>query len=403
MVGVRLRQARWMAGLTQKQLAARLQEGGCQVSVATISKYERGHSFPDARFLLRAASALHVAGTYFIHKPEMQVDWKSFRRRKKMNAKQQASVKGYASDLTGLQLELLQMIHRPSAPDLPNAISIRDFGEAEEMADALREVWALDNRPLDNLVQTVEDRGIIVIDWEDATGDFDGLSGWCKQTPVTVISTNRSTDRIRFSLAHEIGHLVMDMERQDEEALSNRFAAALLVPAEHARNELGERRAQLDWSELALLKRKYGLSMAAWVRRARDLEIIDANHFKTMNIHMRSRGWHRQEPVNYQGDESPLLLKQLVERALSEGLINADRLRKVGLDDWVQAKEYNPGHLTVRDLKALPDSERELVIERAFKAASAMDVEPLDAYDDADFLEEYDGYEWIDESKAKAR
>ena len=73
------------------------------------------------------------------------------------------------------------------------------------------------------------------------------------------------------SLAHELGHLVMDcrgVKSKEEEKLAHRFAAAFIVPAAVARRELGPRRRSLNLAELALLKGKHGLSMQGWARRA---------------------------------------------------------------------------------------------------------------------------------------
>lgn len=288
----------------------------------------------------------------------------------------------FASDRAELQIELHSTLYPNSPPDLPAPAPARDYDDAEEIAKQLRATWDVGNRPLDNLVQTAEDRGVIVISWEDASGRFDGLSGWCGEYPVAAINANRSTDRKRFNLAHEIGHLVMDTSKSsvDDEILAHRFAAALLVPAEHAYHELGRERRHLDWGELMMLKRKYGLSMAAWIRRARDLKIISKRYFENLNIELSSLGWRRREPVEYIGDEEPLLLKQMVQRAVAEGLVSPDRMTRIGVDVWEpEPQQSEPGHLTVYDLLAMPEDERNAVMERAFKAAADYDFEIFEA------------------------
>jgi hypothetical protein len=132
-------------------------------------------------------------------------------------------------------------------------------------------------------------------------------------------------DRRRYDVAHELGHLVMKRRPPDaklEEQLAHRFAAAFLVPAASARTELGTKRRALDVQELGLLKQKWGMSMQAWVRRACDLEIISRAHYQSVNILFRSRGWHRSEPVSFDGAESPKRFELLVIRALSEGVVS---------------------------------------------------------------------------------
>ena len=383
MIGNRIRQARLLAGFTQKELADRLGKRGYPVTSAAISKYEKNKSHPPAQFMLLASSEMNVRSTYFSHQPSEKVIWKSFRRQSRLGKKKQEAVKEYAADLAELHVELHSLLYPNNPPNLPPPTQVRNPTEAEEVAKSVRDGWDLGNRPLDNLVQTAEDRGVVVISWHDESGRFDGLSGTCGAYPVTVINTNRSSDRIRFSLAHEIGHLVMDTSTvsvKNEERFAHRFAAALIVPAKHAYLELGTKRDRLDWGELMMLKRKFGLSMAAWVTRAKDLGVINQYQHTLMFKDLSRRGWRKQEPVEYLGDEEPLQLKQMALRAVAEGLTSPDRISSVCpscLDDAVDETESD--HLTVRDLLKMPEDERNAVMQRAFALAANDDFETFEA------------------------
>lgn len=382
MIGARLKQARLLAGMTQRQLASALGEKGLKITAAAISKYEKGKSFPTAQFMLLASSVLNVPGSYFLHQPATSVEWTAFRRHSKLGKKQQEAVMAYASDIVELQIELHSVLYPNTPPNLPEPAITKTFDDAELIAAQVRATWDVGNRPLDNLLQTAEDQGVIIVEWEDESGKFDGLSGRCGNYPVTVINANRSADRKRFNLAHEIGHLVMDTSHasEDDESLAHRFAAALLVPEDHAVRELGRDRRQLDWGELMMLKRKYGLSMAAWIRRARDLKIISERYYKALNIERSSRGWRINEPVEYLGDEEPIQLKQMASRAVSEGLVSIDRMTRIGVDFWEsERKRPESKHLTVYDLLAMPEDEREAVMTRAFELAAEYDFEIFEA------------------------
>ena len=74
MIGARLKQARLLAGMTQRQLARELGEAGFKITAAAISKYEKEKSFPTARFMLLASSVLGVPSTYLMHEPELVGD-----------------------------------------------------------------------------------------------------------------------------------------------------------------------------------------------------------------------------------------------------------------------------------------------------------------------------------------
>lgn len=394
MIGARLKQARLLAGMTQRELARALSDNGYKITAAAISKYEKERSFPTAQFMLLASGVLNVPGSYFLHQPDTTVQWTAFRKQSRFGKKKQEAVMAYASDLVELQIELHSILYPDSPPDLPAPAIARNYEDAEEIAEQVRTAWDVGNRPLDNLVQTAEDRGVIVIGWDDESGRFDGLSGWCGEYPITVINANRSADRKRFNLAHEIGHLVMDTSHSsvDDERLAHRFAAALLVPGEHAYHELGRERRNLDWGELMVLKRKYGLSMAAWVRRAKDLKIISEHCYEALNIERSTLGWRQCEPVEYLGDEEPLQLKQMVQRVVAEGLVSPDRMTRIGVDIWEQESEQSDSeHLTVYDLMEMPEDERNAVMEQAFELAADYDFEIFEAnefYELEDFDDE---------------
>jgi Zn-dependent peptidase ImmA (M78 family)/transcriptional regulator with XRE-family HTH domain len=395
MIGARLKQARLLAGMTQKELASALGEKGLKITAAAISKYEKEKSFPTAQFMFLASGVLNVPGSYFLHQPATSVKWTAFRRHSKLGKKEQEVIQQQAADLAELHVELYSVLYPHRVPVLPTAVPVKTFADAEAVANSLRDMWELDSRPLDNLVQTSEDKGVVVIGW-DKSEHFDGLSGWCDKFPVVVIHTGKSADRTRFSLAHEIGHLLMDtsaVSQKMEEKLAHRFAAALLVPAEHARDELGPTRNGIDWGELKMLKRKYGLSMAAWLVRARDLDIISKSSFEAMYKEFGWMGWRTEEPEEYRGDEEPIQLKQMASRAVAEGMVSIDRMTRIGVDMWEpERKQPESKHLTVYDLLAMPEDERKAVMAQAFELAAKEDFEVFEAYElYDDYDEEFDG------------
>lgn len=392
MLGERIRQARLLAGLTQEALADALTDAGHPATKAVISKYEKNKSTPSAQFLLLAASILDVPSSYFTHQPTLEVNWLAFRRHSTLPVREQEAVKAYAADVAELQIELQSLLHPDTGADLPEIMSVTSMEDAEQAAMRLRERWELEENPIDSLVQTAEDHQVIVVGWRKHGGEFDGLSGWCNQHPVTVISTIVDTDRRRFTLAHEIGHLVMDtsaVTEKEAEKLAHRFAAALLVPTERVIRELGARRTRLDWEELGILKRKYGVSMAAWVYRAKDLGIITEHYAASLYREMGERGWRKHEPVDYIADEEPLKLEQMAHRAVAEGLISPDQIRRV-YPDWFERELASPssGRFTIYDLLELPDDEQQKVMEAAFAAAADEEFEIFEANE---FLEENEG------------
>ena len=221
---------------------------------------------------------LKVKPEYFLTEPKVNVEWLAFRRHSTLPVMTQNRVKHYAAQVAESQMELEALLYPDEQPEFPSIRRVTDFADAEAAANDLREAWQLDDNPIDNLFQTVEDHGGVVVEWHEDVGQFDGLSGWGnKIAPLAVINMRVKEDRRRFNLAHELGHLLMDtsgLPDKEQQKFAHRFAAALLVPAHVAQRELGKFRNRLDWHEIVLLKQKYGMSMAAWIYRAKDLDII---------------------------------------------------------------------------------------------------------------------------------
>lgn len=136
--------------------------------------------------------------------------------------------------------------------------------------------------------------GYLVITTPIAEGEkFDGLQASIAEQPVIVVAEQWPGDRQRFTLAHELGHLLLGgrlSAELNEEQACNRFAGAFLLPASTLRNQLGAKRHMLEIQELYLLKHEFGLSMAACLYRAKDLGIITPQTHKPTNPQAFKRG-----------------------------------------------------------------------------------------------------------------
>jgi Zn-dependent peptidase ImmA (M78 family) len=160
--------------------------------------------------------------------------------------------------------------------------------------------------------------------------DFDVCTFFANRVPVIVIKTELPGNRQRFNLGHELGRLVLDVkENLNSEAACHRFVGVFLAPNQAVYFELGSRRTTLDMNELFLLKKKYGLSMQAWVFRARDLEIISENAATRLFQRFRANGWRRNEPGEALPAEEPLRMERLVYRALAKDLISRSRAQEL--------------------------------------------------------------------------
>lgn len=346
MIGERIKQARKAAGLSLRALADR-----AGVTAMAISKYEAGKSIPSSRVLLDLSKALGVRTEYFFRPVKIELQEVKHRKHSHLPKKALEQIEGDVKEQLERFIELEELL--PNGPvkafTLPDnlAAPITDLDQIEAVARQLRQFWDLGVDPIPVLTDMLEERGIKVFQSQAINDRFDGLAATVDGVPVVVVGRGWPGDRQRFTLAHELGHLVLHgrlAQGIDEEAAANRFAGAFLAPADEVRKELGEKRSWLEPGELAVLKKSYGLSMQGWMHRAKELGILPESHYVAMRKYFNSRGWNKTEPGEQYPPEQPQLFDQLVYRALGQELISeskAAELLRMPVSEF-QKKRNNP-------------------------------------------------------------
>jgi len=330
MIGERIQQARKASGLSMRALAEK-----AGISAMAISKYESNKSTPSSGVLLSLSKALGVRSEYFFRTTYAELREVEYRKHSKLPKKVLAQIEYNVLEQVERYLALEEIL--PVSPvtlfELPDVLpdKINGYDEIEILATLLRDKWQLGRNPILDLTGTLEERGIKIFQSNALhDGKFDGLACKVNGSPVVVVGTDWPGDRQRFTLAHELGHLVLagriSNELNDhEEKLANRFAGAFLAPASEVYKEFGHRRTWFEPRELCVLKKAYGLSMGAWLHRAQDLDIItDATYLQLIKL-FRKNGWHKQEPCDDYPREEPQVFIQLVFHALAEELISESK------------------------------------------------------------------------------
>lgn len=402
MIAERIRQARLAAGLTLDETAQRLAKRGQPITGAALSKYEHGKSAPRAQLLLLLAQALDVKPSYFLTEPQTQIEWLAFRKHAALGERQQLRAQAVAARVAEGQIWLQSTLYpEAQAPIIRRAASTLEA--VDEAALEVRAAWGLGDAPIESVTQVAEDHGCIVVGWRAAPDGFDGLSGWAhtgdERAPVAIVHLGVSHDRRRFNLAHELGHLMLIVNGADDktqERFAHRFAAAFLVPPAVVRRELGAHRKRLSYDELGLLKTKYGLSMQAWARRARDTGVIDQSAYTTWCKDFASRGWRKAEPYTFEGQEEPQRLRQMTLHAFAEGVITEERAHELcpGAVSPQPASRLPERRYTARELMRLPREERDRILALAAAEAEAeyrtnKELTALEAFGGDDLYDEY--------------
>ena len=328
MIGRRLKVARSAAGLSLRDLEARI---GRRVTAQAISKYERDEAVPGSGVLIALADALHVSVDHLAGDPELVLDSVEFRKKKLTSRREQAQVEAQVVHLLERYLTVEAVLELPNVGwDRPRdaPYPVVDVAEAEYAARGLRTDWKLGIDPIPNVVELLEGRGIKVLAVDLPT--IDGLTASVRRgggAASAVVVVNRATwgERQRFTLAHELGHMALQVAaRLDVEKAAHRFAGAFLMPAEALRAEIGARRSSIGWDELFDLKRLFGVSVQALTCRCRDLGIFTSSVVQRLFREFSRLGWRRppyQEPLAMPG-ETPKRFDRLCFRALAEGVIS---------------------------------------------------------------------------------
>jgi Zn-dependent peptidase ImmA (M78 family)/transcriptional regulator with XRE-family HTH domain len=185
-------------------------------------------------------------------------------------------------------------------------------GNVQDIARSVRAKWQLPVGPVRNMVKTIEEARGIVIPIRFESRLVDATSYWpLNMPPLLFMGLDFPTDRIRFSICHELGHLVMHQDNPNpyQEQQADSFAAEFLMPECEVKPYLTD----LSLQKLASLKPYWKVSMAALLKRARDISVITERHAKTLWIEMGKAGYRNREPIETDlPKEEPKLLQEVI-------------------------------------------------------------------------------------------
>ncbi|MFD7677031.1 ImmA/IrrE family metallo-endopeptidase [Streptomyces sp. NPDC060187] len=310
--------ARESRGMTQADLAIAMSrlDGANRVSQGYVSRAEAGRlQVKDDRLALYAdaleytpemlcrTTDTHGVGVGLVH----------HRKRASMGATSLRRIHATLT-LTRLQVESLTAPLTDLGTHGFRHIEVDDLDAPEDAAATLREEWGISRGPIDDLVSAIEGAGASVVVRDLETADLDAVSQWPDGSPpLFLLNSTAPGDRFRFSLAHELGHVVMHTEPGDgrlQEQQADRFAAEFLMPHDAILPEL---KPGVDLQRLMGLKTRWGVSMAALIRRALSLGVVSEWQYRNLMVEMSALGYRTVEPVTVQR-ETPRHIAQVVTR-----------------------------------------------------------------------------------------
>ena len=353
----RLREAREARGLTTQALAERI-----GVSRQAVAQYEVGQSTPSAETMSKVFVVLNQPPAFYTTPREKgregagTIFWRSLLRMKKHERDRIGRRLDWLQDILSYLEEFMELppVHLP-APQCPPCNS----DAIEEAANLVRKQWGLGRGPIPDVVGLLEANGVVVVREPTYAEDMDAVSRWQSGRPVVLLAADKgSAVRSRWDASHELGHLILHsgvevdsagLSRLELEA--NRFAGAFLLPADSFAREV----TSVSIESFKPLKKRWKVSIAAMIYRAKDLGILNPNQVQYLWRQRASKGWTRSEP--FDADilpELPRFLAYAAKQILDNGLQTRqdfqDRIL-LCFDDIEQLCGLEPGTLNQTVIK----------------------------------------------------
>ncbi|GIW15658.1 MAG: transcriptional regulator [Tepidiforma sp.] len=295
----RLDVARRYRGLGKGELAA-----GAGITLRQLNHYQHGEDTPSEATLKRLSEVLQFPLSFFfgaeIDGPDVAAA--NFRSLRRMTARDRD--RGLATGALG---QLIFDWLEEKGFELPSEdIPALELFEPEEAAKFTRAQWGIGERPIGHMIRLVESKGVRVAAIPDAARELDAFSFWRGKTPYIFLNLSKSAERIRFDIAHELGHLVMHAgcgRTRESEFEANLFASAFLMP----RGEMlasGLYNPRL--SALIDAKARWGVSVAALAYRLHKVGMISDWHHEVLFREISIRGYRTDEPQPMRKEVSQL-------------------------------------------------------------------------------------------------
>ena len=327
--GERLKNARLYRGKTITDLA---DETG--ISKQAISQFENGKATPSIETLLKIMNVLKFPREYFRQVDEDITVNTFFRALLTTSKKEQLVQVTRTKTLAKIYEFLEEYIDFPEFK-IPQ-IDIENI-DIEEITLELRDYWGLGVNPIGNIINVMEKNGIVVSSFKTNESKIDAFTQIHKvnnvERPFVVVGDDKeSAVRRQFSMAHELGHIILhnnsievdELSREEYKMMeeeANNFAAAFLLPKESFLTDVMQYPNKLEF--YVELKRKWKVSISAMIIRAFKLNAITHNQYQYLMKQLSKKGWRVKEPLDdLIVTPKPVLLKKSIDMLITNDVMN---------------------------------------------------------------------------------
>ncbi len=355
-VGERLRVARNGTGLTQEQVAQKL-----NVARTTVVAIERGDRAVRPDELIALAELYGTSVHALVRKTAVHVDLTGqFRRAAGTTDEESAEAMKLLNRLAASSVELERRLRRPLVADYPPERALtrgRLDAQAEDLAAELRSRLGLGMAPIPDLVGLVELELGIRIFIRGLPSKIAGVFAFHPEVGACVVlNAKHPRKRRAWTLAHEIGHFLTKRHVPDvvllpkagkpaTESFADYFAPALLMPSAVIRRAFADTVAaetRFSSRHLILLAQKFHVSVEALCRRLEQLDLLPQGTYEAL----RDRGLSAKTVRTVTGEDDelsafapPSRLTLLAADAFSAGLLSEGQVADMLAVDRIEARE----------------------------------------------------------------
>lgn len=304
--------ARESRGLTQTTLAEKL-----GISTSKLNYVEQGNQTLQDEIVLKMGKLLNYPADFFYQDGEAYLPMSlNYRKRDHVSAKLMMPLEANIN-LYRLHIETISEKIKFSTPNIP-VLDLKKLGSIEQVAKQLRKFWKMQKGTVENLTELLEENGVIVISFDFGTERVDSRTILRKEKhPIILVNKLHLADRQRFSLAYELGHLVMHTQTmpsfdRDISHEANMFAAGFLLPESEIKKDFEK---GITIPLLGELKRKWKVSMQSLLFRSADLGFLTDNQKRYLLQQFNTMKIRRREPPELDfPKEKPRLLRDLITK-----------------------------------------------------------------------------------------
>ena len=321
MIGKNIKYYRLVKGISQEELAKKI-----GLNKMAVSNYEKDKRNPDMATIQGIAKALDVSLAALLSQQDQQlcIEHGAFRKHSTIKKETQELILGKLDRYLGRLFNVISILGEAVLAPRP-PFERQRVKDNEEAGQFLRQLLGLPSSgPVGNITDILENQGFIICPVEMDERGFSGNSGIVNGRPYIAVNTTMPAERQRFTLIHELAHLVFIFDDgEDDEKMVNSIAGAFLLPEKDIKRELGPKRTNII-SDLSIIQKEYGVSLPSIVVRAYQTGIINKTCYEITNKWLSKNGLRSSTPSNMEPEKTHLL-EQLTLRAVSEEEISVSK------------------------------------------------------------------------------